>query len=181
MVSPIRRPPAVIGEREKALIELMPALRRFARALTLNHDAADELLQDCLERALKKLHLLRQDESLRAWAFTLMHRVFCNSLRGLRRRRQLEAAHARAIDDSVGPAQPGVVELRAVIERLGDLPEEQRAVIVLIALEEVSYQEAARILEIPLGTVMSRLARGREKLRNLVDSARAPERAAASE
>ena len=55
-----------MGEREKALIELMPALRRFARALTLNHDAADELLQDCLERALKKLHLLRQDESLRA-------------------------------------------------------------------------------------------------------------------
>jgi RNA polymerase sigma-70 factor (ECF subfamily) len=164
----------VIGEREKALTELMPALRRFARALTLNHDAADELLQDCLERALKKLHLLRHDESLRAWAFTLMHRVFCNNLRGLRRRRQLEAAHASAIDDSVGPAQPGVVELRAVIERLGDLPEEQRAVIVLIALEEVSYQEAARILEIPLGTVMSRLARGREKLRNLVDSAVRP-------
>ena len=74
-----------------------------------------------------------------------------------------------------------MAELRAVIERLGDLPEEQRAVIVLVALEEVSYQEAARILEIPLGTVMSRLARGREKLRNLVDSTRAPERAAASE
>jgi RNA polymerase sigma-70 factor, ECF subfamily len=171
----------MIAEREKALIELMPALRRFARALTLNHDAADELLQDCLERALKKLHLLRQDESLRAWAFTLMHRVFCNNLRSLRRRRQLEAAHAHTIDESVGPAQPGVAELRAVIERLGDLAEDQRAVIVLIALEEVSYQEAARILEIPVGTVMSRLARGRERLRRLVDSARTPERVAANE
>jgi RNA polymerase sigma-70 factor (ECF subfamily) len=171
----------MIGERERALIELMPALRRFARALTLNHDAADELLQDCLERALRKLHLLRQDESLRAWAFTLMHRVFCNNLRSLRRRRLLEAAHAREIDASVGPAQPGVSELRAVIARLGELAEDQRAVIVLIALEEVSYQEAARILEVPVGTVMSRLARGRERLRRLVDAERIPERAVASE
>jgi len=169
------------GEREQALVALMPALRRFARALTLNHDAADELLQECLERALRKLHLLRQDESLRAWAFTLMHRVFCNNLRSLRRRRLLEAAHAREIDEAIGPAQPGVSELRAVIERLEELPDDQRAVIVLVALEEVSYQEAARILEIPLGTVMSRLARGRERLRQLVDSGRPTARVAANE
>ena len=145
-----------------SIVELIPRLRRYARALAGERVAADDLVQDTLERAWSKFHLYRRGTDLRAWLFTVMHNVYVNQLRASRPVAQLD-------DDLPELAQParesdGLVlrDLDAAIRRL---PPDQREVLLLVALEEMSYDEAAGTLGIPIGTVMSRLARAREKLR----------------
>jgi RNA polymerase sigma-70 factor (ECF subfamily) len=149
----------------ESIVELIPRLRRYARALASDRAAADDLVQDTLERAWTKLHLYRRGTDLRAWMFTVMHNVYVNQLRAARPGTPLDeespelALPARENDALV------LRDLDAAIRRL---PLDQRQVLLLVALEEMSYEEAARALEIPIGTVMSRLARAREKLRAML-------------
>lgn len=150
---------------EQLLIAEVPALRRYARALTGNVDAADDLVQDCVERALRKRRLWRPNGRLRSWLMRMLYRVHLNR----RKRFATEVAHASRQSDA-GPQielqQPDLrQELRDIVGALYELPEPQRAAIVLVALEDVDYQEAAWILGIPVGTLRSRLSRGREALR----------------
>jgi RNA polymerase sigma-70 factor (ECF subfamily) len=146
----------------------IPRLRRYARALAGDRHQADDLVQDTLERALNKLHLWRPGSDMRAWLFAIMHNVFVNQVRG---RRQDTDALA---DDDLIAAPVGTVdrlEIRDLQAVLMAIPAEQRAVVLLVGLEEMSYAEAAKSLGVPIGTVMSRLARGRERLRHLMTGA----------
>jgi RNA polymerase sigma-70 factor (ECF subfamily) len=147
------------------LIEHLPRLRRYARALTRDVSQADDLVQDTLERALVKLDLWRPGTDLRAWLFTLMHNLFVNQVRANKlQETDLDAAK----DMPVNGGQMDAMTLRDIHTALGRLPMEQREVILLVGLEQFGYAEAARILDVPLGTVMSRLSRGRERLRQLL-------------
>jgi len=144
-----------------SIVELIPRLRRYARALAGERIAADDLVQDTLERAWSKFHLYRRGTDLRAWLFTVMHNVYVNQLRALRPVAQLD-------EDMPELSQPAresdgltLRDLDAAIRRL---PPEQREVLLLVALEDMSYDDAAHALEIPIGTVMSRLARARGML-----------------
>jgi RNA polymerase sigma-70 factor (ECF subfamily) len=149
----------------------IPRLRRYAVALTGNREAADDLIQDTLERAWRKRALWKPGTDLRAWLFTVMHNVYVNVTRAARPAESLdeqESDSGRAETlPSVASAESAVVlsELRAALGRLSD---EHRQVILLVGLEQMSYAETAAILGIPPGTVMSRLARGRDQLRQLL-------------
>jgi len=156
-----------LGEFGARVNELIPRLRRYARALTGERNAADDLVQDTLERAWIKLHLWRSGSDLRAWLFTIMHNVHVNQVRS----RSLTAT--LPLDDElpdapVRPTQADMLEVRDIDSALKRLPTEQREVLLLVALEHMSYQETADTLEIPIGTVMSRLARARERLRTML-------------
>lgn len=148
-------------------MQYIPRLRRYARALTGDASAADDLVQDALERALVKHDLWREGSDLRAWLFTVMHNVFVNQVRS--------AAVSRTVplDDSYAadlpqPQASDRLEIRDLDAALQALPEEQRAVLLLVGLEQMTYEETANVLEVPIGTVMSRLSRGRERLRRLL-------------
>ena len=148
--------------------ELIPRLRRYARALTGERSAADDLVQDTLERAWSKLHLWRTGSDLRAWLFTIMHNVHVNQVRSR------GAAATLPLDEEmpdapVRPTQTDMLEVRDIDSALKRLPVEQLEVLLLVALEHMSYQQTADTLAIPIGTVMSRLARARERLRLLLD------------
>lgn len=143
--------------------ELIPRLRRYARALTGERNAADDLVQDTLERAWNKLHLWRHGSDLRAWLFTIMHNVHVNQVRS--RRAALVPLDDQAAEAPVRATQSDMLEVRDIDLALRQLPVEQREVLLLVALERMSYSETATALGIPIGTVMSRLARGRDRLR----------------
>ncbi len=151
----------------EALIEHIPRLRRYARALTRDPTRADDLVQDTLERALVKMDLWQPGGDLRAWLFTLMHNIFINQIKahGNRPTQDLEAA----AELPVNGGQMDALAIRDIQKGLQALPAEQREVILLVGLEQFSYAEAARILGLPLGTVMSRLSRGRERLRQILE------------
>jgi RNA polymerase sigma-70 factor (ECF subfamily) len=149
----------------------IPALRRYAYALLRNDDAADDLVQDCLERALSRWYLRRRDGDLRAWLFTILRNLYISDFRR-RRRRGLHVGLEDAAFLGVNPAQEAQIETRDVLVALDQLSEEQKSVLLLVGVEDFSYEEAARILGVPLGTVMSRLARGRQRLRGLLENGR---------
>ncbi|MGE5129246.1 MAG: sigma-70 family RNA polymerase sigma factor [Sphingomonadaceae bacterium] len=149
----------------RAIVELIPRLRRYARALAGDRAAADDLVQDTLERAWVKFHLYRDGTDLRAWLFTVMHNVHVNRVRSAR--------VADPLDDETPEmaqrgAQGDALVLRDLDRAIVRLPDEQREVLLLVALEDMSYDEVARVLGIPIGTVMSRLSRAREKLRAMM-------------
>lgn len=144
--------------------ELIPRLRRYARALTGESGAADDLVQDTLERAWSKLHLWRHGSDLRAWLFTIMHNVHVNQVRS-RASGSTVPLDDEMADAPVRPTQSDMLEVRDIDTALRRLPVEQREVVLLVALERMSYDETAKTLGIPIGTVMSRLARARERLR----------------
>lgn len=147
------------------LIEHLPRLRRYARALTGDAGSADDLVQDTLERALAKLDLWQPGSDLRAWLFTLMHNLFVNQIRV---RRPQETAIDDAPDQPVSGGQLEALVARDIHAALGRLPEAQREVLLLVGLEQFGYAEAAQVLGVPIGTVMSRLARAREHMRQLL-------------
>lgn len=154
-----------------SLIELeIPRLRRFAGALARDPDWADDLVQDCIERALTRWESWRGDGTLRAWLFAILHNLYSN---GARRRGRFRALF-RSTEDAPEPPTPArqvdAVSLRDLEKALARLPEEQRQVVLLVGLEGFSYSEVAGIVDVPIGTVMSRLSRGREKLRGLMAS-----------
>ncbi|TAK88100.1 MAG: sigma-70 family RNA polymerase sigma factor [Betaproteobacteria bacterium] len=144
------------------LVDLIPRLRRYARALVGDRAAADDLVQDTLERAWAKLHLYRRGTDLRAWLFTVMHNVHVNRVRATRPTEILEDEMPELAQR---PAQGDGLLVRDLDRAIARLPLDQRAVLLLVTLEEMSYDEVARALSIPIGTVMSRLSRAREKLR----------------
>ena len=157
-----------MDDKGSLIIEQIPRLRRYARALTGNQTLADDLVQDCLERAWSRFYLWRRGSNLRAWLFTILHNQYTNMVRRERRRPTLVPLSDRGSERAVDPAQEAYVEIGSVAVALRQLPEEQRAVILLVGLEGMTYAEAAKVLEVPIGTVMSRLARGRARLRLLV-------------
>jgi RNA polymerase sigma-70 factor (ECF subfamily) len=154
----------------EAIATHIPQLRRYARALTGDHSAADDLVQDTLERAWRRLALWRSGSNLRAWLFTIMHNLYVNQLKANPAIRSRSAEHA-AVDLPATPTQEERLELQDLNKALRRLSDEQREVVLLVGLEEMSYQEAAEILGVPIGTVMSRLSRGREQLRALMNAA----------
>ena len=147
------------------IVELIPRLRRYARALVGDRARADDLVQDTLERAMNKFHLWRPGSDLRAWLFTVMHNVHVNQVRALRDHAMLDED---AEEMAVAAVQGASLEIRDLERALVLIPAEQREVLLLIALEDMSYAEAANVLGIPIGTVMSRLSRAREKLRGMM-------------
>ena len=147
----------------------IPRLRRYARALTRDVARADDLVQSCLTRALAKQHLWQAGTDLRAWLFTILHNQHVNDVR-----RSVREGVAVAIEDmapvlSVQPRATAALELRDLEAAIAKLAPEQRQVILLVGLEGMQYEEVALILGIPVGTVRSRLSRGREQLRRLMD------------
>lgn len=152
-------------DEAQRLVDLIPRLRRYARALTGERAAADDLVQDTLERAWTKLHLYRRGTDLRAWLFTVMHNVHVNKLRATRPTHPLDDAMPELAQRA---PQADALLLRDLDRAIARLPADQRAVLLLVSLEDMSYEEVARTLGIPIGTVMSRLSRAREKLRVLM-------------
>jgi RNA polymerase sigma-70 factor (ECF subfamily) len=157
----------------QSLVAHIPGLRRYARALTGDAWAADDLVQDTLERACSRWRLWLAGSDLRAWLFTLMHNLFISQLRQLQR----QAAQGRAVDvDAVAhelhapQAAPGLaLDLQRCLLRL---PMDQRAVLLLVTVEGMGYAEVAKVTGVPLGTVMSRLSRARDRMRELLDEPR---------
>ena len=145
----------------------IPSLRRYARALTRDLIAADDLVQDCLTRALSKLHLWQRGTDLRAWLFTILHNQFINHVRRNSREGAAVGLSEREPLLARAPQQGKRLELRDLQRAIAKLPSSQRSVILLVGLEGMSYGEVAAVLNVPVGTIRSRLARGREALRRL--------------
>ena len=147
------------------IVPFIPNLRRYARALVGDRDGADDLVQDTLERAVRKFHLWRPGD-LRAWLFSIMHNVFVNQLKARRIAPEVD------IDETqIAAPIPTVtgIDVGDVQRALSRLAPEQREVLLLVALEDMTYADVSRALGIPIGTVMSRLSRGRERLRRAMD------------
>lgn len=147
----------------------IPRLRRYAFALTRNMSRADDLVQDTLVRAIAKQHYWQEGTNLRAWLFTIMHNQNVNAVR-----RSIRGGTAVEVDDAgpflAAPSEPAAeLSLRDLDRALARISDEQRQIILLVGLEGNSYEETAEILNIPIGTVRSRLSRGRASLRNLLD------------
>ena len=153
------------------IVPYIPNLRRYARALVGDREGADDLVQDTLERAVRKFHLWRPGD-LRAWLFSIMHNVFVNQLKARK------IAYEVEVDDSLAAPMSSVTstDLMDLDRALAALSPDQREVVLLVALEDMTYAEVGRALGIPIGTVMSRLSRAREKLRRLMEgeTARGP-------
>lgn len=147
----------------------IPRLRRYARALARDAARADDLVQNCLLRALAKQHLWEPGSDLRAWLFTILHNQHVNDVR-----RAVREGKNKAIEETeplltVPPNATAALLLRDLERAIARLPEEQRQAILLVGLEGLRYEEVAKILGVPIGTVRSRLSRGREALRRLMD------------
>lgn len=145
---------------------LIPALRRYARAMLRNRDDADDLVQDVLERALANWQGRRKAASLRSWLFAILHNLAVDRLRH-RARRGIDATIESVPEARLAcpPEQEHGLGQQDVLAHLAKLPDDQRAVLLLVSVEDLSYAEAAVVLDIPMGTVMSRLSRARERLR----------------
>lgn len=157
---------------DQQLLTWVPRLRRYARALTGNREDADDLVQDTLERAWAKSALWSGVADMRAWLFSVMHHVHVD---GARRSR----VPTVMIDDdtpeaSSAPTQGDRLAMLDLQGALDQLPVEQREIVLLVALEDMAYADVAKTLGIPLGTVMSRLSRGRERLRALIEGRDTP-------
>lgn len=153
----------------------IPALRRYAYALTRDHAAADDLVQDCLERAIGRWYLRQTEGDLRAWLFTILHNLFVSAYRQRRRRPIHETFDKSFSGIHVGssPAnQEGVLLGRDILAQFATLSDEHQAVLLLVAIEGLPYASVARVLEVPVGTVMSRLSRAREQLRRQLEGER---------
>jgi RNA polymerase sigma-70 factor (ECF subfamily) len=164
--------PDAAGLPQPDLVAAIPRLRRYARVLTGDVTRADDLVQDTLARAWEKRRLWQAGTDLRAWLFTIMHNVHVNQLALLRRDAanvSLDAEGGEAAwHVSVPSNQSQRVEVRETVELMGRLPAEQREVLLLAAVEELRYEEIAAVLAVPIGTVMSRLSRARDKLKRFV-------------
>lgn len=159
-----------------SIVDLLVPLRRYARALTRDTLRADDLVHDALVRALESGQAARPNTNLRTWMMTVLHNVFIDE----QRRKRVEARHADTLvqmsDEVTPPSQEAQVRLGQIRRAFLTLPEEQRAALHLVTLEGMAYADAAAVLGIPIGTLMSRLGRGRAALRAFEEGERAPER-----
>ena len=148
---------------------LIPALRRYARALLRNPTAADDLVQDCLERAVSHWQQQREGNA-RSLLFTILHNLAVNQFRqSASRGRHVTIDETNEDDFGQEAVQEQTLMYRDVLDKLAKLPDDQRAVLLLVAVEDLSYAEAAKVLNIPIGTVMSRLSRARERLQQEIE------------
>jgi RNA polymerase sigma-70 factor (ECF subfamily) len=157
------------GDDGERLLVWLPRLRRYARALAGQRDDADDLVQDTLERAWSRLHLWRGVADMRAWLFGIMHNLHVDRARRQRIATVPFDADGDAREPQVAPAQHDRLAVLDLQSALDALPIEQKEVLLLVGLEDMSYADAARTLGVPIGTVMSRLARGRARLRALIE------------
>lgn len=149
---------------EQRLCAQMPHLRRYALALCGDPSGADDLVQDCLERALTRRHLWRPGRGLRPWLLRMLYRLYLNQRASATQRREINSDDPAG--DAVQPArQEHYLECARATDALARLPEEQRAALLLVILEDMNYRQAARVLDIKVGTLRSRLSRARETLR----------------
>ena len=152
----------------------VPALRRYARSLTRDADRADDLVQDCVERAIRKQRLWRPSGPLQAWLFRMLLNLYRNDTRRTRRRGDHIPLDAMLVEPSAPASQPGHMALAELGRALETLPGEQREALLLVVVEGTSYADAASILGIPAGTLMSRLGRARAALRVLTGATEEP-------
>lgn len=149
----------------------IPALRRYAGALLRDRQEVDDLVHECLVRALDRLHTRRSDGEMRPWLFAIMHNLYVSRTRQRRMRGQTEPIDSLAESTlSVHGRQEEHVHARDVMHAVERLPEDHRTVLLLVTVEDLSYAEVARVLGIPIGTVMSRLARARERVRREMET-----------
>jgi len=149
-----------IGER---IVELLPRLRRFARSLSRNQHDADDLVQSAVERAWKNSVQLRPGANLASWMFGIMRNAWVDHVRAGRRRGEVPLPEDSGSHPAVSPVDADVA-MWSVSEAMSNLPEDQRLAVALVLVEGMSYKEAAEVLEVPIGTLTSRLARGRTVL-----------------
>jgi RNA polymerase sigma-70 factor (ECF subfamily) len=163
-----------VSDSHHLIVEQIPHLRRYALALLGDPERADDLVQDCLERAWSRFHLFRRDGNMRAWLFTIMHNLNANAARRASRRpRTVPYEHDRHAVPVAGN-QEDRLAIAALSKALGEMPLEQREVVLLVGLEQMTYEEVSGVLGVPLGTVMSRLHRGRERLRAMYEGQSGP-------
>ena len=167
-----RRDGVAMRDRASLIEAYIPGLRFFACTLRRgDRQAADDLVRDCLERAVSRWHLRRAEGDVRGWLYTILYNRFLTD-----KHRQPRRGVADALLEVAETELPGVdggqdwaPAHRDLLRAFAALPEEQRSVVLLIGVEDLSYEQAARVLGVPIGTVMSRLSRGRERLRHHMD------------
>lgn len=155
------------GSIDEEVLEHVSGLRRYALLLVGDPHDADDIVQECLVRVIAQARSLRKVKDLRAYLFTTLHNVFVDGHRRRQTRRSEVPIETVIADLLAPPRQQHWVELRDLVAALQLLPKEQREVVLLVGLEGLSYLEAANVIGVPVGTVMSRLSRGREALRRL--------------
>ena len=156
-----------MADRDAAIAGWIPSLRRYALGLTGNREAADDLVQETMEKAWRRLAFWRGEGELRAWLFSIMHNAFVDRVRA--DKRAPTEALAEDAELPVRATQEDLLQVRDLDRALMALGPEQREVLLLVAVEQMSYAEVSRALGIPMGTVMSRLSRAREKLRSVLE------------
>jgi RNA polymerase sigma-70 factor (ECF subfamily) len=163
------------SEFQTEIVACIPALRRYARGLLHDRELADDLVQDTLERAWGRLGLFRRGSEMRPWLFSIMHNLFVDRMRRPGVSRELSSGDdLPEVADRGSPADR--LHVRDLDRALQRLSPEQREVLLLVGVEELGYQEAADVLGIPIGTVMSRLSRARERLRAELEGRSTPAR-----
>ncbi|HEY4134153.1 MAG TPA: sigma-70 family RNA polymerase sigma factor [Alphaproteobacteria bacterium] len=163
------QPVPTVAIDAELLVPEIPYLRRYARALTRNASSADDLVQDALVRAVSNLERFENGTNLRAWLLTIVHNCFIDGTRKAKRSRDGDhEAEERMSGLYTRPNQIANLEMRDLQVALNGLPEEQRHTLVLVALEDMSYEEAARVTGVPVGTIRSRLSRARHSLMAMV-------------
>ncbi|HEX6142878.1 MAG TPA: sigma-70 family RNA polymerase sigma factor [Geminicoccaceae bacterium] len=159
---------SVVTDAEELITQQIPKLRRYARALLGDPARADDLVQETLLRALSRQHMWKPGTNMRAWMFTILHNIHVNN----QRRRFVRGEFQDPLEDQPEQGTPSTqehsLEIRDLAKALKTLPEAQRQVLLLVGLEGMDYKQVADVLEVPVGTVMSRLHRGREALRRLL-------------
>jgi RNA polymerase sigma-70 factor (ECF subfamily) len=158
----------VVSDTEHLIAEQIPKLRRYARALLGDPIRADDLVQEALVRALSRSHLWQPGTDIRAWMFTILHNVHVNNQRQRRHRDDYQELSDDRPEMATPATQERMLEMRDLARGLQLLPAPQREVVLLVGLEGMNYKQVAAVLDIPIGTVMSRLHRGREALRRLM-------------
>ena len=155
-------------EFRSLLLEQIPHLRRYARSLLRGEDEADDLVQECLMRAMRNQHSFKPGTNMRGWMFTILHNLYIDLVRKRATARSLSMLHDTSGQQNAGPNQLHSVELGRLEAALSQLQEDQKSTLMLIALEGMSYQEVASITGVAVGTVKSRVWRAREALRELM-------------
>jgi len=167
---PMEKAPLRIEHIREELVALLPRLRRFARTLARSSDDADDLVQIAIERALMRFEQLRADLSIAGWMFGIIRNAWIDEMRARGRRGRLFAP-AEAGENVADPCADLQVDMLSVQAAMARLPEEQRVAIALVLIEGLSYKEAAAVTDVPIGTLTSRLARGREVLQAMLAAA----------
>ena len=164
----MKETPANIEQVRQQIVALLPRLRRFGRAMTHHAADADDLVQISIERALLRFEQWRPDAKFESWMFGIMRNAWIDEVRARGRRGQVLAPEEAGLNvgDNANEAQ---LRLLSVQKAMATLPDEQRLAVALVLIEGLSYKEAAEALDVPIGTLTSRLARGREALQKQLE------------